>query len=287
MPWDAQPRIEAIRPLAEARAGAPKVVGLPTGVEGFDDLFFVAEATQKGVRRRPLGGLPSFGVYNLTGVPDTGKSLFVEQFALRQAADGRPVAFVTVESPAAFVAGALRTRAEAMGIDYGEAERHVLLIDAASHVELREELPTLLATLAYAIREYRVQATVVDSVTGLYEAREIQARQVVRALFNFLKKWRQTGLLVSQKRSGHEELSAEAAGGYAVAHIVDGTFVFSKKLIQSSYDERLYQRPIGEVVRLFRIDGCRLVGHDTETHLLEITDTGLVRIGKTLSELRR
>jgi KaiC domain protein len=197
------------------------------------------------------------------------------------------VAFVTVESPAAFVAGALRTRAEAMGIDYGEAERHVLLIDAASHVELREELPTLLATLAYAIREYRVQATVVDSVTGLYEAREIQARQVVRALFNFLKKWRQTGLLVSQKRSGHEELSAEAAGGYAVAHIVDGTFVFSKKLIQSSYDERLYQRPIGEVVRLFRIDGCRLVGHDTETHLLEITDTGLVRIGKTLSELRR
>ena len=119
-----------------------------------------------------------------------------------------------MESPAPFVAAALKLRPQAMGIDYRAAERHVLLIDAATHPELREELPTLLATLVYAIREHRIQATVVDSVTGLYEAREIQARQVVRALFNFLKRWRQTGLLVSQKRSGHEELSAEAAGGY-------------------------------------------------------------------------
>lgn len=282
---DAQPKLEAVRALGEAGAEAPKVVGLPTGVEGFDELFFVAEVTSQGVRRRPLGGLPAHGVYNLTGVPDTGKSLFVEQFALRQAADGRPVAFVTVESPAPFLAAALKARAQAMGIDYRQAEQGILLIDAASHPELREELPTLLATLAYAIREYRIQATVVDSVTGLYEAREIQAHEV-RTLFNFLKRWRQTGLLVSQKRSGHEELSAEAAGGYAVAHIVDGTIVFSKKLIQSSYDERLYRRPIGEVVRLLRINGCRLAGHDPNTHLLEITEAGLVRVGKSLSELR-
>ena len=283
---DVQPKREAIQTLTEAGAEAPNVVGLPTGVEGFDKLFFLAEATPEGVKRRPLGGLPAYGVYNLTGVPDTGKSLFAEQFALRQAADGRPVAFVTVESPAPFLAAALKLRAQAMGIDYRAAERHILLIDAATHAELREELSTLLATLAYAIREHRIQATVVDSVTGLYEAREIQARQVVRALFNFLKRWRQTGLLVSQKRSGHEELSAEAAGGYAVAHIVDGTIVFSKKLIQSSYDERLYRRPLGELVRLIRIDGCRLAGHDPEVHLLEISEVGLVRVGKSLSQLK-
>ncbi len=80
---DVQPRPEAIQPLTEAGAAAPKLVGLPTGVEGFDELFFLAEATPDGVRRRPLGGLPAYGVYNLTGVPDTGKSLFAERFALR------------------------------------------------------------------------------------------------------------------------------------------------------------------------------------------------------------
>jgi len=281
-----QPQLEAIQTLEEAGEKAPEIRGYPSGVEGLDDLFFNAERSGRTVRKKSLGGIPAYGIYNLTGVPDTGKSLFVEQFAVRQAAEGRPTLFLTVESPAPFVAAALQTRAEAMGIDPEVVEKRILLIDAASHSELREEPPTLYATLAYALKQYRIQCTVIDSVTGLYEAREIQARQVVRGLFNFLKKWHQTALFVSQKRSGHEELSAEAAGGYAVAHIVDGTFVFSKKMIESTYDERLYQRPIGELVRLFRIDGCRLCGHDTETHLLEITDSGLIRIGPTLRSLR-
>mgnify|MGYP000188550762 CR=1 FL=1 len=72
-----------------------------------------------------------------------------------------------------------------------------------------------------------------------------------------------------------------------MSHIVDGTMVTSKKLISSTYDERLYGLPIGEVVRLFRIDGCRLCGHDTSTHLMEITEGGLVRIGPSLSELMK
>jgi len=60
--------------------------------------------------------------------------------------------------------------------------------------------------------------------------------------------------------------------------------VLSKRTIQSQYDERVYKRPIGELIRFFRIDGCRMCGHDTDTHLMEITDLGLVRIGKSLKE---
>lgn len=253
-------------------------------MEGLDDLFFIAEPGPDGrpVRRR-LGGIPALGVYNVTGVPDTGKSILVEQFVLKQASLGRGSAFITVESPAPFVAAAMRARAAAMGIGLEGVMERILVLDAAGHAVPREELPTLLSTLAYAIRRYHLEVVVVDSITGLYEAREIQAWQVVRQLFDFLKKWRQTGLLVSQKRSGHEELSAEAAGGYAVAHIMDGTFVLSKRIIESQYDERLFGHPIGEVVRLFRIDGCRLAGHDPGTHLMEITPDGLVRIGPRLS----
>lgn len=256
-------------------------------MEGLDGLFFTARPTSKGPERVPLGGIPEYAVLNLTGISDTGKSLMVEQFALKRASEGHPVAFVTVETPAVFLAAALKGRAQAMGIDYDAVEDRIVIVDAASYHTLREEVPALLDTLAHVIKTYRVRATVVDSVTGLYEAREMMARQVVRALYNFLKKWYQTALLVSQKRSGHEELSAEAAGGYAVSHIVDGTMVTSKKLISSTYDERLYGLPIGEVVRLFRIDGCRLCGHDTSTHLMEITEGGLVRIGPSLSELMK
>jgi len=54
--------------------------------------------------------------------------------------------------------------------------------------------------------------------------------------------------------------------------------VLAKELIDSSYKARQYGAKIGDVVRLFRVDGCRLSGHDIRTHFMEITDTGLVRI---------
>ena len=278
---------EAVASLKEAGEKAPEIKGIPTGVEGLDELFFTAKITAKGPKKVPLGGFPQYAVMNLTGISDTGKSLIVEQFALTQANNNLPVAFITVETPAAFLAIALKNRAQAMGINYEEVEEKIVIIDAASYHVLREEIPTLLDTLAYAIKKYHIKVTVIDSVTGLFEAKEMFARTVVRQLFNFMKKWYQTALFVSQKRSGHEELSAEAAGGYAVSHIVDGAMVLSKKVISSSYDERLYKRPFGELIHLFRIDGCRLCGHDTDTHLMEITETGLVKIGPSLKQLKK
>ena len=274
--------------MREAGKEAPKLEGVPTGVEGLDDLFFTSVVESGKAKRVPLGGIPKYAVINITGVSDTGKSLLVEQFAVKRASEGERVVFITVESPAPFVAMALKERARAMGIeDISVIDENIVLIDAASYTVLRESLQTLLDTVAYAIKTYRADYTVIDSITGLYEAREMMARSVVRQIFNFMKKWYQTALFVSQKRSGHEELSAEAAGGYAVSHIVDCTMVMSKKLIITRYDESLYGRPIGEMVRLFRIDGCRMCGHDTDTHLMEITDLGLVKIGPSLKEVRK
>ena len=273
---------EGIWIAGEAIKKAPKLRGVPTGVEGLDDLFFHTEIKEGKVVKKSLGGIPEYAVVNLTGVSDTGKSLMVEQYTVKQAQRGDAVALITVESPAPFVTMSLKERATAMGIDFSEIEDRIILIDAASHTSLRDNIPNLLATLAFAIKNYKVRHTVIDSITGLYEAKEMLARTVVRQLFNFMKKWYQTAIFVSQKRSGHEELSAEAAGGYAVSHIVDCTMVLAKELIMTKSQASLYKRPIGDIVRLFRIDGCRLCGHDTRTHYLEITETGLVKIGEPL-----
>ncbi len=279
-----KPRVieEGIWVAGEALKKAPKLEGVPTGVEGLDELFFRAEIKEGKVVKTPLGGIPRYAVVNITGVSDTGKSLMVEQYAIKQASRGEAVAFITVESPAPFVTIGLRERATAMGVNFEEIEDKIILIDAASHTSLRENIPNLLTTLAYAIKQYKIKHTIIDSVTGLYEAKEMLARTVVRQLFNFMKKWYQTALFVSQKRSSHEELSAEAAGGFAISHIVDCTFVLAKELIMTQYQAKLYKREIGDIVRLFRIDGCRLCGHDTKTHFMEITELGLVKIGPPL-----
>jgi len=271
---------EAIFVGGEALSKAPEVYGIPTGVEGLDDLFFIVEVKNGKIVKKNLGGIPAYSVFNITGVNDTGKSLMVEQFAVKQASEGHKVAFITVETPANFVASSLKLRASAMGLEFEKFEDNIILIDAASNSKLRENIPDLLATLAYAIKTYKIKFTIIDSITGLFENKEMMARGIVRRIFNFLKKWYQTALLVSQKRSGHEELTAEAAGGYAVGHIVDGTMVLAKEVIDSSFKAKMYNREIGEIVRLFRIDGCRMSGHDTRVHYMEITDTGLVRILK-------
>ncbi|GAB6065191.1 KaiC domain-containing protein [Aquifex pyrophilus] len=279
-----KPRVieEGIWVAEEAIKKAPKLEGVPTGVEGLDDLFFKTELQDGKVVKKPLGGIPRYAVVNITGVSDTGKSLMVEQYTVKQAERGEPVAFITVESPAPFVTMGLRERATAMGIDFEKIKDKIILIDAASHATLRENIPNLLATLAHVIKTYKVRHTIIDSITGLYEAKEMLARTIVRQLFNFMKKWYQTALFVSQKRSSHEELSAEAAGGFAISHIVDCTMVLAKELIMTKYQAQIYKKEIGDIVRLFRIDGCRLCGHDTKTHFMEITETGLVKIGPPL-----
>ena len=279
-----KPRVveEGIWVAEEALKKAPRLEGVPTGVEGLDELFFRSEIREGKVVRVPLGGIPRYSVTNITGVSDTGKSLMAEQYTVKQASRGEAVAFITVESPAPFVTMGLRERATAMGIDFESIKDKIILIDAASHTSLRESIPNLLATLAFAIKRYNIKHTVIDSITGLYEAKEMLARTIVRQLFNFMKKWYQTAIFVSQKRSSHEELSAEAAGGYAISHIVDCTMVLAKELIMTQYQARIYKKEIGDIVRLFRIDGCRLCGHDTKTHFMEITETGLVKIGPPL-----
>ena len=280
-----EPVVESIETLKEAGKKAPKIEGVPTGIEGLDNLFFVTKIVKGKVKTIPLGGIPRYSVINLTGVSDTGKSLMAEQFAITQAYLGNPTIFVTVETPGTFLAASLRERAQAMGVDYKEIDKNNIIIDAASYRKLRENILNMTDTLAYAIKQYKVKNVVIDSVTGLYEHKEMLARQIVRRLFNFMKKWYQTAIFVSQKRSGHEELSAEAAGGYAVSHIVDGSIVVAKQTILSRAQQNLYGVPIGEIIRLFRIDGCRMCGHDTNTRIMEITPQGLVKIGPSLSEL--
>ncbi|BAF70866.1 KaiC domain-containing protein [Nitratiruptor sp. SB155-2] len=275
---------ESIFKGSEALQKAPEIVGVPTGIEGLDDLFFTLKEEKGKLKQVPLGGIPKYSVFNLTGVNDTGKSLMAEQFAVEQARKGEKVAFITVETPANFVISSIKYRALAMGYKFEDFEDNIILIDAASHSKLRENIPDLLATLAYAIKEFKINYTVIDSVTGLFENKEMMARAIVRRVYNFLKKWYQTAILISQKRSGHEELSSEAAGGYAVGHIVDGTMVVAKELIVSQYAARMYKAKLGDLIRLFRIDGCRMSGHDTKTHFMEITETGLVRILGPLGE---
>ncbi len=269
--------------LKDLESKAPKLFGIPTGTK-LDEMFFRVEKEGDKYVKKPLGGIPHLAVMNITGVPDTGKSLLAEQFAITQANAGYKVLYVTVESPANFLYTAMKQRSEALGADFSKVESNIVVVDASESDELRENPKALMETMAYAIKEKKVTNTIIDSITGLYEHKEVMARQIVRQFFNFMKKYRQTGIFVSQKRSAQASESAEAAGGLAVAHIVDGTIVMDKKLVESRWDVKLYGLPIGSVLRTIRIDGCRIAPHDSRTWVFEISEVGTIGIISPLNE---
>ena len=274
--------------LPQLESEAPRIFGVKTGTK-LDYMFHVvdfAEEEGKPIIRK-LGGLPYLSVFNVVGVPDTGKSVLAEQFAVYQASLGYRSVFVSTETPATFIYNNIRSRAYALGINFEEVKENFLIIDVTEDEEVRKDHRKLFPLLEEGIRKKRATITIIDSITGLYENKELYARTVVRDIYNKLKSLRQTALLISQKRSSQASESSEAAGGLAVAHIVDGTIVLDKKVILSKYEENLYGVPLGDVLRTIRIDGCRVAGHDTATYKMTITPLGLIKIEEPLYTLSR
>ncbi len=258
-----------------------KLYGIKTGTK-LDEMFY--DIDEEG-NRKVLGGIPSLSVLNLVGIPDTGKSVLAQQFAVTQIKEGRAVLFVTTETPTRHLYTSLVRKAKVLDVDTDQLDQNIYVINATYSIEVNE----LFETIKYAYEKAkengkRISITVIDSITGLYEAREFAARQIVRQLYNLMKRYYQTAIFVSQKRSSQESDSAEAAGGYSVAHIVDGTIVFEKKVISNKFDINLYNMELGEILRLIRIDGCRVCGHETRTYVFDITDKGLIDIKVPLSE---
>lgn len=278
--------IEAL-PLSRIKDSIPKLFGIPSGVPGLDELFFTFEYERDEVKKIPLGGFPSSAVIHITGVPDTGKSLMGEQFALSQASRGYNVLFVSVEIPTPFLAQSLKERARALRIDWEEIEDRVFVLDITKYPELRDNIVKLDRVISDAIETNNIKSTVVDSITGLYEGKEMIARTIVRKLYEVMKRYYQTSIFISQKRSSHEEESAEAAGGYAVPHILDCTIVLSKMVLSSKTLANLYNRPLGDTIHTLRIDGCRMCGHDRRTYLVEIDERGIVKVVKPIEDLAR
>ncbi len=283
--WRGENRVikEAVRTLPEVEEESVDLFGIPTGTR-LDELFYSVTLKDGKPERKPLGGLPYQSVMNIVGVPDTGKSVFGEQFAVYQAGRGYPTVFVTVEAPARFLIPSLKQKALALNQPWEKVEENMLILDASQSWELRNSLGSFTATLRHAIRRKRAKIVVIDSITGLYEHREMLARQIVREVYNLLKQEGVTALMISQKRSGQGADTAEAAGGLAVAHITDGTIIFSKLVIDTPYLARVYATPLGHVLRTLRIDGCRMAAHDTREHVFTITDMGLIEIDGTLAE---
>ena len=157
--------------LGEMEEEAPKLFGVPTGTK-LDEMFFKIEEEDGKFVKKPLGGIPHLSVINITGVPDSGKSLLVEQFAITQANNNYKVLFVTVESPANFLYTSIKTKVEYLNMNLSKVMKNIIVIDASVNSEFREDTRALMDTMAHAIKEKHISNVIIDSITGLYEHKD-------------------------------------------------------------------------------------------------------------------
>jgi len=258
------------------------IQGIDSGSEYINKLFYYTIIENSKPVLRSVNGYPKGSVINITGEADTGKSLLVQTTLVVNAFKNIKGVYISTENPLKYVSYSLKRISLLLNLDFEKIKANIKVIDLTFKYNLINNIDEFLKNLYYELRvDYKNGVIVFDSLTGFYESKEVMARYIVRKIFQFCKNLNLTAFLISQKRED-SPFSSKSAGGMAISHIADCNIVLSKIIVSSPYEKKIYEKEIGQVVRTFRIDGCRLCGHSSKTHIFEIDKIGLINFIKPL-----
>jgi len=248
-----------------------KIEPIDSGIEYINNLFYYLDL--KEGKLKILGGYPKGAVINITGEADTGKSILCQLVAVANSSKDLKTLYISLENPSSYVSSSLRRLALIKKIDFKNVMNNVKILDLSSSYNLLNNIDNLFKEIYKVTRNHNI--CIFDSVSALYENREVMARYIIRRIFQLSKNLNLTCFMVSQKRED-SPFSSKSAGGLAISHIADCNIVLSKIVISSFTEKKIYNLEIGEVVRIFRIDGCRLCGHSTKNHFYKINEYGYI-----------
>lgn len=260
-----------LRPDAAAEAKKP-LIGLSTGT--FIDYLFL---TTEG---EPLNGVPICGQFAVTGLPGAGKSILVEEIAVRISAAGRKVLFATAEdtwksvTPRFDLQSRMKQKAEILGLDWGKVRENLFVLDTVVYPELRE-WNTFAETYRFVVEQEKIELAIIDSVTVLESYRgALKYRVMELARYNQLHGV--TGLYINQ-RSAESWDSYDMAGGIGLAHNLDGTIIVDYGRVYWSDQQVDLEAKRGEFVRIARVLDCRMCNFERRRIHIDITNDGFVK----------
>jgi len=263
-----------LRPDEVSEAKKP-LLGFPTGT--FIDHFFL---TPEG---KTLNGLPICGQFAITGLPGAGKSILIEEIAVRVAASGRKVLFATAEdtwksaTPRFDLQSRLKQKADILGLDWNKIRENLFVLDTVVYPELRD-WNTFAETYRYVAEKEKIELALIDSVTVL-EAYRGALKYRVMELARYNQVHGITALYVNQ-RSPETWETCDMAGGIGLAHNLDGTIIIDYERL-GSYDEQAdLAADRGECARIARVLDCRMSNFERRRMKVDITPDGFLRAMK-------
>ena len=260
-----------LTPDAAPEAKKP-LLGFPTGT--FIDNFFL---TPEG---KSLNGVPICGQFAITGLPGAGKSIIVEEIAVRVAASGRKVLFATAEdtwksaTPRFDLQSRLKQKADILGLDWNKIRENLFVLDTVAYPELRD-WNTFAETYRYVAEKEKIELALIDSVTVLEAYRgALKYRVMELARYNQVNGI--TALYVNQ-RSSEVWDSYDMAGGIGLAHNIDGTIIvdYGRIYWQDQQIDLAVSR--GDFIRISRVLDCRMSNFERRRIKIDITPDGFLR----------
>jgi len=260
-----------VRPDEAPEAKKP-LLGFPTGT--FIDYFFL---TLEG---KPLKGIPICGQFAIVGLPGAGKSILVEEIAIRVSALGRKVLFATAEdtwkspTPRFDLQSRLKQKADILGLDWNRIRENLFILDTVAYPELRE-WNTFAETYRYAAEKEKIELAIIDSVTVL-EAYRGALKYRVMELARYNQIHGITALYVNQRSSENWD-SYDMAGGIGLAHNLDGTIIVDYGRVYWQDQQLDLAASRGEFVRIARVLDCRMCNFERRRIKIDITSDGFLK----------
>jgi KaiC/GvpD/RAD55 family RecA-like ATPase len=248
------------------------LIGFPTGTF-IDNLFLTPEG-------KSLNGVPICGQFAITGLPGAGKSIIVEEIAVRVASSGRKVLFATAEdtwksaTPRFDLQSRLKQKADILGLDWNKIRENLFVLDTVAYPELRE-WNTFAETYRYVAEKEKIELGIVDSVTVL-EAYRGALKYRVMELARYNQVHGITALYVNQ-RSSEVWDSYDMAGGIGLAHNLDGTIIVDYGRIYWQDQQIDLAANRGEFIRISRVLDCRMCNFERRRIKIDITPDGFLR----------
>jgi len=256
----------------EAPEAKKLLIGLPTGTF-IDQLFLTPEG-------EVLNGVPICGQFAITGLPGAGKSILVEEIAVRVAAAGKKTLYATAEdtwksaTPRFDLQSRLKQKADILGLDWNKIRQNLYVLDTVVYPDLRD-WSIFAETYRYVVEKERIELAIIDSVTVLEAYRgALKYRVMELARYNQLQGV--TGLYVNQ-RSAERWDSYDMAGGIGLAHNLDGTIIVDYGRIYWEDQKVDLEADRGEFVRIARVLDCRMCNFERRRIRVDITPEGFLR----------
>lgn len=263
------------RPMVGVKAKKP-LKGFKTGTF-IDDLFL----DENGKRL----GIPIVGQVSLSGLSGCGKSILVQEIALRVANMGKKVILATTEdvfqtdSPRNDLQSRMREKCDILKLDWNMVCSNLFVLDTISRSSLRDWY-TFINTLRYLEDVLQgIDLLIIDSTTLLESYRGAIKYRLLELI-----RWNQThgvtAIFVSQRASEDDAGKLNVAGGLSVSHNADIVMCVDKRKAVGQLKEDFGVKQWTEC-HFARVLACRLSGYDARFKKVEITKDGFLRLVKS------